>query len=173
VSFLEVSRFFRKKRKCAGLTDFKRCPLLASLRKPYVWERFGSFNDRPGLTLIDAIFVIFNQTDQTITGKMQVWSKCFLDIVRDIRTAYAGNFSHLCCFDTEIGRLSRNVKLGVRTLWSKSAFDLISQVWTIINFMLGLKNHCPKWCPPTVYSVVTWIFGTFVSDMCLWYGTVS
>ena len=86
----------------------------------------------------------FPATESSNGEKVQVWSKYFLDIVRDIRTAYAGNFSHPCCFDTEIGRLSRNVKLGVCTLWSKSAFDLIAQVWTIISFMQGLKNHCPK-----------------------------
>ena len=74
---------------------WKLDPFLISLQQPHVWQNFGSWNDEPGVTPIDAIFAFFDHIEWTIAEKLPVWWKwCFGYRKRYLRTTYPEKMSH-------------------------------------------------------------------------------
>ena len=104
--FLNIKNFSIKNYKFLGKTEsifWKLGLFLSSLRKPHVQNKFGSWNNQPRVTPIDAIFVIFYYIEWTITQKVHVWPKWFFGYwKRYLRTIYPWKISHRALVDHEI-----------------------------------------------------------------------
>ena len=126
---------------------WKLGPFLNFQRKPHVRETFGSWNNEPGVTPIDAFFAISSHIEWTISRKVHIWSKWFFGSWKSyLRATYPDKRSHRASLVHHIWLprflhfLNDPKWISVNISSLECQIDLILHIVLVLNLLKQLKT---------------------------------